>query len=112
MHYLRQPAPSADRSYLCGGKPADIHAIEQTGQFSGRYFVLMGHLSPLDGIGPMDIGLDKLEERLSQETITEVIPATNPTVEGKPPPTILRKCARSMMSPPAVSPTVYRSAVS
>ncbi|BBG59745.1 Recombination protein RecR [Providencia rustigianii] len=63
--------------------PADIYAIEQTGQFSGRYFVLMGHLSPLDGIGPMDIGLDRLEERLSSETITEVILATNPTVEGE-----------------------------
>jgi len=43
----------------------------------------MGHLSPLDGIGPMDIGLDKLEARLAQETITEVILATNPTVEGE-----------------------------
>ena len=43
--------------------PADIHAIEQTGQYSGRYFVLMGHLSPLDGIGPDDIGLDRLEQR-------------------------------------------------
>ncbi|NBM96595.1 recombination protein RecR [Proteus penneri] len=63
--------------------PADIHAIEQTGQFAGRYFVLIGHLSPLDGIGPMDIGLDRLEERLSQETISEVILATNPTVEGE-----------------------------
>ncbi len=63
--------------------PADIHAIEQTGQFAGRYFVLMGHLSPLDGIGPMDIGLDRLEERLSSETVTEVILATNPTVEGE-----------------------------
>ncbi|MGL5954816.1 MAG: recombination mediator RecR [Providencia rustigianii] len=63
--------------------PADIYAIEQTGQFSGRYFVLMGHLSPLDGIGPMDIGLDRLEERLSSETIMEVILATNPTVEGE-----------------------------
>lgn len=63
--------------------PADIHAIEQTGQFAGRYFVLMGHLSPLDGIGPMDIGLDRLEERLSSESITEVILATNPTVEGE-----------------------------
>ena len=63
--------------------PADIHAIEQTGQFAGRYFVLMGHLSPLDGIGPMDIGLDRLEERLSQEPISEVILATNPTVEGE-----------------------------
>ena len=63
--------------------PADIHAIEQTGQFSGRYFVLMGHLSPLDGIGPQDIGLDRLEERLGQESLTEVILATNPTVEGE-----------------------------
>lgn len=47
--------------------PADIYAIEQTGQFSGRYFVLMGHLSPLDGIGPDDIGLDRLEQRLAEE---------------------------------------------
>ncbi|GKX51625.1 recombination mediator RecR [Budvicia aquatica] len=62
--------------------PADIHAIEQTGQYAGRYFVLMGHLSPLDGIGPNDIGLDRLEERLSSEKINEVILATNPTVEG------------------------------
>ena len=63
--------------------PADIHAIEQTGQFAGRYFVLMGHLSPLDGIGPGDIGLDRLEQRLEKESITEVILATNPTVEGE-----------------------------
>lgn len=63
--------------------PADIHAIEQTGQYSGRYFVLMGHLSPLDGIGPDDIGLDRLEQRLEAESITEVILATNPTVEGE-----------------------------
>ena len=63
--------------------PADIYAIEQTGQYSGRYFVLMGHLSPLDGIGPDDIGLDRLEQRLEAESITEVILATNPTVEGE-----------------------------
>ncbi|TNV20657.1 recombination protein RecR [Buttiauxella sp. B2] len=63
--------------------PADIHAIEATGQFSGRYFVLMGHLSPLDGIGPDDIGLGRLEERLATETIKELILATNPTVEGE-----------------------------
>ncbi|MEG3134745.1 recombination mediator RecR [Rouxiella sp. T17] len=63
--------------------PADIHAIEQTGQFSGRYFVLMGHLSPLDGIGPDDIGLGRLEQRLESESIQEVILATNPTVEGE-----------------------------
>ncbi len=60
--------------------PADIYAIEQTGQFSGRYFVLMGHLSPLDGIGPDDIGLDRLEQRLASEKISELILATNPTV--------------------------------
>lgn len=63
--------------------PADIQAVEQTGQFSGRYFVLMGRLSPLDGIGPADIGLDLLEKRLQQEPISEVILATNPTVEGE-----------------------------
>ncbi len=63
--------------------PADIHAIEQTGQFSGRYFVLMGHLSPLDGIGPDDIGLDRLEQRLAAEPLKEIILATNPTVEGE-----------------------------
>lgn len=62
--------------------PADIQAIEQTGQFSGRYFVLMGHLSPLDGIGPKEIGLDLLQHRLEHETFEEVILATNPTVEG------------------------------
>ncbi|EIJ69722.1 recombination mediator RecR [Pasteurella bettyae] len=62
--------------------PADIQAIEQTGQFSGRYFVLMGHLSPLDGIGPREIGLDLLQKRLQEESFHEVILATNPTVEG------------------------------
>ncbi|WP_040976201.1 recombination mediator RecR [Necropsobacter massiliensis] len=63
-------------------QPADIQAIEQTGQFSGRYFVLMGHLSPLDGIGPREIGLDLLHKRLQTENFSEVILATNPTVEG------------------------------
>ncbi|MGR5061830.1 recombination mediator RecR [Photobacterium sp. DNB22_13_2] len=63
--------------------PADIVAVEATGQFSGRYFVLMGHLSPLDGIGPSDIGLDTLEFRLQNESINELILATNPTVEGE-----------------------------
>ncbi|MGQ0285972.1 recombination mediator RecR [Pasteurellaceae bacterium 22721_9_1] len=63
--------------------PTDIQAIEQTGQFSGRYFVLMGHLSPLDGIGPKEIGLDLLQQRLQQEQFNEVILATNPTVEGE-----------------------------
>lgn len=63
--------------------PADISAIEHTGQFSGRYFVLMGHLSPLDGIGPNEIGLDQLAHYLQQEPWQEVIIATNPTIEGE-----------------------------
>ncbi|ODP98617.1 MULTISPECIES: recombination mediator RecR [Salinivibrio] len=63
--------------------PADISAVEATGQYAGRYFVLMGHLSPLDGIGPADIGLDVLEKRLQHEPIQELILATNPTVEGE-----------------------------
>ncbi|CAH0532936.1 Recombination protein RecR [Vibrio stylophorae] len=62
---------------------ADIAAVEMTGQYSGRYFVLNGHLSPIDGIGPSDIGLDLLSERLANERISEVILATNPTVEGE-----------------------------
>jgi recombination protein RecR len=63
--------------------PQDVLAIEQTGQFKGTYFVLMGHLSPIDGIGPNEIGLDILQQRLLQEKIEEVILATNPTVEGE-----------------------------
>lgn len=63
--------------------PQDIPAIEQTGQFSGRYFVLMGRLSPLDGIGPREIGLDLLQQRLENESFHEVILATNPTMEGE-----------------------------
>nr|WP_136252152.1 recombination mediator RecR [Ningiella ruwaisensis] len=63
--------------------PQDILAIEQTSQYKGKYFVLMGHLSPIDGIGPNEIGLDILKKRLAEESIEEVILATNPTVEGE-----------------------------
>lgn len=63
--------------------PADVQAIEQTTSYQGLYFVLMGHLSPLDGIGPGDIGLDQLAARLAEGTVQEVILATNPTVEGE-----------------------------
>ena len=63
--------------------PADVIAIEQTGEFQGRYFILMGHLSPIDGIGPEDLGLDLLEAQLQLGNIKEVILATNPTVEGE-----------------------------
>ncbi|MEH6579392.1 MAG: recombination mediator RecR [Amphritea sp.] len=73
-----------DSSKLCVlESPVDVLAIEQTGSFNGRYFVLMGHLSPIDGIGPDDLGLDKLMAQLDENPIDEVILATNPTVEGE-----------------------------
>jgi recombination protein RecR len=63
--------------------PADVAAIEQSGSFRGRYFVLGGHLSPLDGIGPDEIGIPQLVARLGHEPIEELILATNATVEGQ-----------------------------
>lgn len=73
-----------DASLLCVVEsPSDVEAIEHTSVYQGRYFVLMGHLSPLDGIGPGDIGLDLLAQRLDSGEIAEVILATNPTVEGE-----------------------------
>ena len=73
-----------DDSVLCVVEsPADVLAIEATGSYYGLYFVLMGRLSPLDGLGPKEIGLDLLAERLSARQIQEVILATNATVEGE-----------------------------
>ena len=63
--------------------PADLLAIEQASMYRGLYFVLMGHLSPIDGIGPEDIGLDALNERLASGDVEEVILATGTTVEGE-----------------------------
>ena len=63
--------------------PVDVMAIEQSGSFKGHYYVLMGHLSPIDGIGPEQLGLDALCDRFNTGTINEVILATNPTVEGE-----------------------------
>ena len=63
--------------------PADVSAVEKTAAYRGVYFVLMGRLSPLDGIGPEDLGLEQLEARLAGENIREMIVATNPTVEGE-----------------------------
>jgi recombination protein RecR len=75
---------SRDPQILCiVESPIDVKAINQATDFKGLFFVLMGHLSPLDGIGPEDIGLDKLAIRLDEGIITEVIIATNPTVEGE-----------------------------
>ena len=77
-------SPSRDNSLLCVVEtPADVLAIEQLSEFRGKYFVLMGHLSPLDGIGPEELGLDLLEKKLSSGEIKELILATNPTVEGE-----------------------------
>jgi recombination protein RecR len=76
--------PRRERSLLCVIEtPADVLAVEQSTGFQGLYFVLMGHLSPLDGIGPAELGLDALESRLDQGEIREIILATNPTVEGE-----------------------------
>jgi recombination protein RecR len=73
-----------DRSLLCVVEgPADVAAIEQTGGFHGLYFVLSGHLSPIDGIGPQEIGIDELSRCLAKGHIREVILATSSTVEGE-----------------------------
>jgi recombination protein RecR len=73
-----------DQGLLCVVEnPGDVMALEHSGGYRGLYHVLMGHLSPIDGIGPEDIGLDILEARFATEAIREVILATNPTVEGE-----------------------------
>ena len=63
--------------------PADVVAVEQTATFRGRYFVLMGRLSPLDGIGPNELGIDLLVERFAAKALQEVVIATSSTVEGQ-----------------------------
>jgi len=63
--------------------PSDVVAIEHSGSYRGRYFVLMGHLSPLDGIGPEQLGVRQLEAILDEGAVRELILATNPTVEGE-----------------------------
>lgn len=76
-------APGRDETLLCAVEsPADVMAVEDATGYRGHYFVLMGHLSPLDGIGPEELGLSLLEERLSKGSLQELIIATNPTVEG------------------------------
>ena len=76
--------PSRSESQLCVVEsPADLFAIEQAGGYRGKYFVLLGHLSPIDGIGPEQLGIDKLIERLQSNQVNELILATNLTVEGE-----------------------------
>ena len=88
--YTEQPLcsvcnnPKRNKSQLCiVESPADIIAIEQTHNYQGCYFVLHGHLSPLDGIGPDDIGIPTLTALVETEIMSEIIIATNPTMEGK-----------------------------
>ena len=77
-------SPRRDRSLLCVVEtPADLAMVEQTLAYSGMYFVLMGRLSPLDGVGPREIGLDRLLARATDGEVQEVILATNPTSEGE-----------------------------
>jgi len=73
-----------DAGMLCVVEtPADVIAVDESASFRGRYFVLMGRLSPLDGIGPEQIGIDLLDKRLAEENISELILATSATVEGE-----------------------------
>jgi recombination protein RecR len=89
-------SPQRDAALLCVVEsPADVVAIEQSGGYRGRYFVLMGHLSPLDGIGPEQLGIRELEALLDQGAVTELILATNPTVEGEATAHFLSEIARA-----------------
>jgi len=77
-------APQRDAALQCVVEsPADVVAIESSGSYRGRYFVLMGHLSPLDGIGPEQLGVRELESLLAEGSVRELILATNSTVEGE-----------------------------
>jgi recombination protein RecR len=88
--------PRRDGSILCVVEtPADVAVIEQSAAYHGRYFVLMGHLSPLDGIGPSELGLQRLEPRFEDGEVRELILATNATVEGEATAHYLAELARS-----------------
>jgi recombination protein RecR len=89
-------SPQRDAGLLCVVEsPADVVAIEQSAGYRGRYFVLMGHLSPLDGIGPEQLGVPALEALLDDGGVREVILATNPTVEGEATAHFLSELARA-----------------
>lgn len=73
-----------DKTRICiVESPADVIAVEQGTDYRGRYFVLMGHLSPIDGIGPEELGLEKLQQQFGRSGVSEAIIATNSTVEGE-----------------------------
>ena len=108
--------PERDSSVLCIVEtPADVLAIEQGAGFEGLYFVLMGHLSPMDGIGPNELGLNVLISRLSDKSlentsqsstpITEVIIATNPTIEGNATAHFIHQLIRQQLDTQAINVT-------
>ncbi|MBE8189794.1 MAG: recombination protein RecR [Candidatus Thioglobus sp.] len=73
-----------DQAQLCVVEtPADIYAIEKSGAYQGKYFVLSGYLSPIDGVGAAELGLDELQQKLNQQQVKEIILATNATIEGE-----------------------------
>lgn len=85
-----------DRSALCiVENPADVYALDQATDYRGLYFVLKGRLSPLDGIGPAELGLDSLEERFRAGAIREIVLATNSTVEGEATAQFIAEMARN-----------------
>jgi recombination protein RecR len=89
--------PHRDPAVLCVvEQPSEIVAIEQATDFHGLYFVLGGRLSPLSGIGPADLGLDRLEARLREGGVAEVILAISPTVEGSVTAQYIAECAREL----------------
>jgi recombination protein RecR len=93
---------SRDRGLLCAVEsPADRLAIETATGYRGLYFVLQGRLSPLDGIGPRELGLDRLADRLSGGEVRELIIATNPTVEGEATAHYLAQLARQAQVRPS-----------
>ncbi|HJU39413.1 MAG TPA: recombination mediator RecR [Tahibacter sp.] len=88
-------SPARDRSLLCVVEsPVDQTAVEQATGYRGLYFVLLGRLSPLDGLGPQELGIDLLTERLREGEVRELIVATNPTVEGEATAHLLSQLAR------------------
>jgi recombination protein RecR len=88
--------PRRDQTKLCiVESPVDVLAIEAATAYKGRYFVLLGRLSPLDGIGPAELGLDRLAELLESSAPEEMIIATNPTVEGEATSYYLQRMAKT-----------------
>lgn len=85
-----------DRGMLCiVESPADVHALDAATDYDGLYFVLNGRLSPLDGVGPAELGLGRLEQRFESGEVREIILATNPTVEGEATAHYIAELARS-----------------